>query len=282
MTFLSPQESAQPAWRETLGELSEARKTDFAAAEVLRIEAIDAFHSIVPMEIVATPQEVKALQDSVPQPFYLFPETRENPIRMRRFLPKHWLERGLLTRLPMVAKKASITPFKSAYLRRNNRWTRLLCNLNRWSRIMAKAGKRPFRIDQHRRYRFEWRAVQQKRVGRKGEVQPLWIGIAVPEEAEPDVYTSKVVVGAQGLPSQSISLELAIEDEVIEAHGDNEPQNMSRLHWLNSTIGTDPDFIMPPFEPISVDGKNLHILGRRIVLAPNGLPAQIESFLIRK
>ena len=279
VTFLSPQESAQPAWRETLGELSEARKTDFAAAEVLRIEAIDAFHSIVPMEIVATPQEVKALQDSVPQPFYLFPETRENPIRMRRFLPKHWLERGLLTRLPMVAKKGEYYAFQIGLFAAQQPLDALAVQ---FEPLVANNGKKLENVlfESINTGGIDLNGVPfSKSVSvEKGEVQPLWIGIAVPEEAEPDVYTSKVVVGAQGLPSQSISLELAIEDEVIEAHGDNEPQNMSRLHWLNSTIGTDPDFIMPPFEPISVDGKNLHILGRRIVLAPNGLPAQIESF----
>ena len=53
---------------------------------------------------------------------------------------------------------------------------------------------------------------------------------------------------------------------------------MSRLRWLNSTVGKDPDFIIPPFTPIEIQGKRLIILGREVLLSENGLPNQINSF----
>ena len=29
---------------------------------------------------------------------------------------------------------------------------------------------------------------------------------------------------------------------------------MTRLAWLDSTVGTDPDFIIEPFEPVTFEG----------------------------
>ena len=43
---------------------------------------------------------------------------------------------------------------------------------------------------------------------------------------------------------------------------------MSRLAWVNSTAGTDPDFIIQPFTPVVIGGVNrrdLSILGREVV-----------------
>ncbi len=53
---------------------------------------------------------------------------------------------------------------------------------------------------------------------------------------------------------------------------------MTRLFWLNSTIGSDSNAIVPPFTPVRVNGRRLDILGRRITLGANGMPEQITSF----
>jgi hypothetical protein len=53
---------------------------------------------------------------------------------------------------------------------------------------------------------------------------------------------------------------------------------MTRLAWLNSTAGTDPDLIIEPYEPVRIDGHSLSIIGRRIDLAASGLPGGILSY----
>ncbi|ULU24260.1 hypothetical protein DYST_01173 [Dyella terrae] len=65
------------------------------------------------------------------------------------------------------------------------------------------------------------------------------------------------------------------EGEVV-AHGDNDPFNLTRLRWLNSTLAQD-DSVVKPFTPIAVKGNTLGILGREIALDASGLPAQITS-----
>ncbi|MCB9271976.1 MAG: hypothetical protein H6561_20800 [Lewinellaceae bacterium] len=52
---------------------------------------------------------------------------------------------------------------------------------------------------------------------------------------------------------------------------------MTRLRWLNSTLGTDPDFIVQPFLPVTYEDHTLHVLGRDILLGSNGLPEQINT-----
>ena len=47
---------------------------------------------------------------------------------------------------------------------------------------------------------------------------------------------------------------------------------MTRLAWLDSTVGTDPDFIIEPFEPVASTVRSLSILGRRVELGATGLP----------
>jgi hypothetical protein len=53
---------------------------------------------------------------------------------------------------------------------------------------------------------------------------------------------------------------------------------MTRLAWLNSTIGSDPDRIIEPYEPVRIDGRSLSILGRRVELDTSGLPENILSY----
>jgi hypothetical protein len=63
--------------------------------------------------------------------------------------------------------------------------------------------------------------------------------------------------------------------------GANEPELQTRLAWFNSTVGSDPDFIIEPFEPVRVESDSVHalsILGRRVELGSFGLPTQIYSY----
>ncbi len=78
--------------------------------------------------------------------------------------------------------------------------------------------------------------------------------------------------------SRSIRVELEVLDARATNGGDDEPDLMTRLAWLDSTVGTDPDFIIEPFEPVTFEGHSLSILGRRVELGATGLPDQILSF----
>jgi hypothetical protein len=106
-------------------------------------------------------------------------------------------------------------------------------------------------------------------------IQPLWIGIDL-EGTEPGNYSGIVTVVA-GKEKQIIHLVIKVAGEVVTNHGYNEGNTMSRLNWLNSTLGID-DKITNGFQAVTLKGKEISILGRKLFIAPNGLPSSITSY----
>ena len=60
------------------------------------------------------------------------------------------------------------------------------------------------------------------------------------------------------------------------------PEKMSRLRWLNSTIGTDKNVIIKPFKDVNVSNTTIRILGRDIELNEFGLPEKISSYFTQE
>jgi hypothetical protein len=111
-----------------------------------------------------------------------------------------------------------------------------------------------------------------------GEVQALWLGIRVPESTPAGNVLGRIRVTSANRGSQAVDVALEVQDAHARNGGADEPDLMTRLAWLDSEAGTDPDFIIDPFTPVEVDGRALSILGRRVVLGDDGLPDEIESY----
>ncbi len=109
----------------------------------------------------------------------------------------------------------------------------------------------------------------------RGRVQALWIGIDLDSVAT-GTYRGSVTVGANG-DDQLIPLLLHVNGDPVPNHGYDEGSHLSRLNWLNSTLGSD-DNITGGFIPVKHDGNRITILGRTVEIAGNGLPASILSY----
>jgi hypothetical protein len=110
----------------------------------------------------------------------------------------------------------------------------------------------------------------------EGRIQALWCGLDIPREAAPGLYRGELVVGCAEGDEQSVDLILKVGDGEAPARGDDEPWRLSRLRWLDSTIGSE-DEVVPPFTPVEVLGRSLRVLGREVELGPLGLPRSIVS-----
>ncbi|MEQ6119873.1 glycoside hydrolase domain-containing protein [Reichenbachiella sp. MALMAid0571] len=108
-----------------------------------------------------------------------------------------------------------------------------------------------------------------------GRVQALWLGVNL-DGIEKGSYTGSVSVIVDD-EKQTIPLQLNISGEVIPNHGYNEGNRLSRLNWLNATVGID-DEITEGYVPVRLEGNIINILGRSLKIAKNGLPASITSF----
>ena len=93
----------------------------------------------------------------------------------------------------------------------------------------------------------------------------------------PGTVDGTVVVRPAGLPAKTVAVSIDVQPGIATQAGYDQPETMARLEWLNSTVGTDPDFLIDPYVPVQVEVHTLSILGRRVSLGTNGLPEAIES-----
>lgn len=252
-------------------------KTDgFTRVRASRIQSVDAFHSFFPMEVIASPAETAAFMKGAEDGWRVVAEHRDYSVRMRNFLPYHWTTRAPVTTLTSQVLRDEFFTFQVVVVageraREDVRvsfegfpatWQRTLTcfncgGINENGQPFTKTINVP-----------------------AGEVQPIWIGVMVPADQRPGPVQGTVVVRS-GSSTKRVSLALTVNAAQAVNHGYDEPELQSRLAWLNSTAGTDGDFIIPPFTPVESTGqggRTLGILGRRITLGSSGLPARIESF----
>ena len=91
----------------------------------------------------------------------------------------------------------------------------------------------------------------------------------------------KITITAAGV-SQTINVKLTVAGAVLDDHGDRDSWRLSRLRWLDSTIGLDDNVVTQPFVPIARNANTLKILGRELVLGSDGLPRADPLVLQRR
>ncbi len=107
----------------------------------------------------------------------------------------------------------------------------------------------------------------------EGAVKPLWFGVQVPQDAS-GTRSFTLIIGGQRFP-----VSLTIEGKPLPDGGIHEGWRLARLKWLNSTLAQSDTEVTAPFTPISLDrsSRTLALLGRTLILGPNGLPTQYTS-----
>lgn len=109
-----------------------------------------------------------------------------------------------------------------------------------------------------------------------GRLQILWMGVAVPPTAG-GVYrgTAQVHLGAERTLPVEISLE--VQGTPVTDGGDAIARNLSRLRWLDSTVGHETT-LTRPFPAVEAEGRTVRVLGRSLELGEDGLPSRATSY----
>lgn len=211
------------------------------------------------------------------QPFYIFPETREHPIRWNDSLEVSWLEKNSSKNdFFLQAQPGEYFVYQVGVWAIKNE----LKNIQlRFSDLKTKNGKT---ISSRKVSCFNAGGIDylgnpftKKIAIQKDKVQPLWIGMDLSGVAKGTYYGTATV--SANNKAQTIKIQLEIDGEVVEDHGFNEGKRLSRMYWLNSTLGIN-DEVTKGYNPVSRQGNTLHILGRSVDIAANGLPAAIASY----
>jgi len=274
-------ETANKMW------LSSAKKHPLESAKVIAFESLErpgpeklrGFNSFYPMEVALTPKELQTLKNSNQgQPFVLFPEDRNHSIRMTDDLPFRWLKKPATTFVVDAAKGQYATYQIGVWALSNISDLHVhFSDLKGAGGVIPKDKMTCFNLGG---IDWEGHSFTKKLSVKKGKIQPLWCGIDLPQNLPQGTYEGHVEVSANNATlKQSFQLRLQISAKTIPNRGDNDPWNFSHLRWLNSTIGLD-DKPVAPYIPIEKKSENTFtILGRKITLSPQGLPAQATSYI---
>ncbi|MGC9004323.1 MAG: glycoside hydrolase domain-containing protein [bacterium] len=279
--YLPPEDTADRNWLER----NHLKKEDLQAgswrnlpqAKVLEIQARDEFNSFYPMEVIATREEIDSLLSRYPFKEYLvFPEDRLFPVKMFETIPQKWAIEG-----PKEVFHGEAQPGEY-YVFQLGIWA-VRADINdlklKFPRLKGENGEiPPSSFDCINLGGIDWLGRPFKKTFNiaKGRVRPLWIGITVPPQAR-GKYEGDLIVEPKGLEATKVKLILEVKGELLKDYGDSELWRLSRLRWLNSTLGLSDDPI-PPFTPLKIEGKKISLLGRSVVFDEIGLPKSIQSW----
>ncbi|MCD6516375.1 MAG: DUF5107 domain-containing protein [Candidatus Aminicenantes bacterium] len=279
--YPKPEQTASSGWLKRLGlKGQDIPNTLLPRAEIVEIQSIDGFSSFFPMEVIAAKKEVSQLVEENPDASYLvFPESREFPIRMKKDLAYRWIKKGPQKSFKERAARGEYMAFQLGLFacRKNIEDVDVLfrdLKQDKGNRVIPASEFTCFNTQG-----IDWRGERFDKIlsVKKGEIQALWCGVQIPEDAQPGTYKGEVVVSPRGQKSTSVELEIDVDSSYIKNSGDDEPWRHSRLRWLNSRIALDDD-IVSPYTPLEVKGRTISCLGRSLSLDKQGFPESIKSY----
>lgn len=270
--YAKPENTADAKW------LNKIKNISATNCSVVEIQGINAFNSFYPMEVIATAAETKKIiSKNSGNPFLVFPEDRLHSIRMRNDLPQRWIEKGVQNTFSDTALKGEYLAFQlGIYALKDLKDVKVTFSdlKNGNGAIITAKNISCINTDG---VKYD-RSVFTNSVNvSKGQVQAMWCGIDVPKNTLAGVYNGFALVSNSGGVSQKIAIHLKVSDIVTLNGGIDQPDKMTRLKWLNSTMAQE-NKVIAPYTPLEVNGTSISLLGRKVFLNVTGLPDQIQTF----
>jgi len=263
-------------------------------AQVVSFESIDSLNSFYPMEVIATAAETKSFiakaisgfknassnsnnsSSSNGLSFIVIPEDRSFPIKMNQDVPSRWIHADL-SQFNGTADKGEWYAFQLGIfaLQNTHQLTVQFSDLKSSNGGSIPASK--ITCINTEGISYDQKPFKKVVDVNANHIQALWCGVDIPVSATPGVYHGKMTVKSDEFTSKEIQFTLTITSKTIANSGAETPWNQNRLKWLNSTLAQQND-VIAPYTPLVVKGKEISLLGRKVILNADGLPAQIQTF----
>ena len=231
-----------------------------------------------PMSIPASRESLERfLKPYADWEFMTFPEKRENVIRMFDAIPEVWTTKPAdeLTHLRVTAQPGEYFVFQIGLFAHQKalqgvkaEWTDL-----KGTSTIRKSGMTCFNLGG---IDHTGKPLQKHVDVALSHVQPLWFGIMVPKDAN-GVFRTTVTIAAANAGAIKVDVELTVRGEQVKNSGFDRGKSLSRLAWLNTTVGS----IEKPtkgFTSPKRRGRIIDILGRTVEIGDGGLPSRISTF----
>lgn len=250
----------------------------FPEAVVVEMQSINALNSFYPMEVIAKKAEVSSLMaKKKDKSFFLFPELRRYSIRMTEDLPLRWIQHGTNGVITDSASRNEYFTFQAGVVSYQQSFNNCKVTYSDLKSSGYTIKSTAFTCFNTEGIDSEGKPFLKSCKLEKGKIQPLWMGIQIPEEAKSGWYTTKITITPEGAKAQSFILKLFVNQDVLADKGDSNPYALTRLRWLNSRLAFD-DELVPPYTALTRKGNVLGCLGREVKLDQTGFPEQIKSF----
>ena len=175
--------------------------SEIKEAKVTAFESIDDFHSCFPMDIISTKEEIVKHFKVFNKQFYLFPEYRDFPIKMKNYLPKRWtLDKNNINGLNDNVSKGEYYTFQVGLISLNKDIDDIdiiYTDLNSSSK--GTIDKKYFTCFNKGGVDLDGKAFTKKVSVKMGEVQSLWFGLEIPLNTKSGTYNSLVIIKPKGM-----------------------------------------------------------------------------------
>lgn len=271
--YIPQEETPEPLW------LAKAEKMKkYPEAVVCKVESRQEFDSFYPMEVAATLKERETYLAKNEYTWFLFPEDRKYPIRMRNNVPVRWLTDKQGKGFTGEAAPNEYYTFQIGLWAGNGRADSVTYEVTDLEYGQEKISSRQitcFNVEGIDPYGIPFK----KRVNvEKGKVQALWFGVDIPSGQKEGIYKGMITIrDAQGRTGV-VPVSININGSELADRGDSELWRLSRLRWLNSQLGI-ADTPTHPYTSITVNENSIGCLGRKVTIdEKTGLPLQINSW----
>jgi hypothetical protein len=269
--YAKPENTADTQW------LSKIKTNSAVNCNVTEIQSINAFNSFYPMEVIATAAETKnIIAKNSGNAFLVFPEDRLYSIRMRNDLPQRWIQKGIQNSFTDTALRGEYLAFQlGIYALQDLKDVKITFSdlKNKKGEIISAKNIACINTDG---VKYDGTVLTNKVDVSKGKIQAMWCGVDVPQTAIPGDYSGKISISS-GNASKEIVLQVKVSEGLTTNGGIDQPEKMTRLKWLNSTMAQE-NTVIAPYTPLEVKGTAISLLGRKVFLNATGLPDQIQTF----
>lgn len=285
--YRSPQPAANPSWIKCFSTSALSRSAPnwqrLPKARIVEFQARTKLDSFYPMQVAATADEIQQLNANHPHPILLFPEDREHPIQMDDILPRRWIQNGPQSAFSAAAFRGEFYVFQvGVYANAALAKSVIPISIHFGDLLSAEGENIPSSAWECLNISgVDARGVSfNKKIKVKpGKIYALWCGIQIPLGAKAGRYSGTIQIVINDVTSLPIQFNCEVHREFIRDGGVDQPWRISRIKWLNSTIGSEAT-VTSPYTPLELQDRTVSCLGREIQFAKNGFPTSITANML--
>jgi len=245
-------------------------------AKPVEFQARTEFDNFYPMEVIALESEKKSLLNRFNRDFLVFPEDRKFPIRMLDEIPQKWILNGPSDQFIGEAQKNEYYTFQLGIFAALIKLEDVKVTFSQFESGDSNIPAAKFTCFNTEGIGPYGKSFSKQVHIPQGKVQPLWIGVDIPEHLSSGKYTGTVTISVKNYLPQTIEVQLNINNKILADRGDSEAWRHSRLRWLNSTLGIDNRPTKYYRDIKALEGTSFVLREKKVTLSNQFLPSSLQ------